>query len=63
MSHEDFRQQEGKNKIDLVIGGPPCQGFSLAGKRDVKDKRNYLYKKYLDLVLTIKLYLNNAKPV
>lgn len=43
-----------RNKIDLIIGGPPCQGFSLAGKRNVKDKRNYLYKKYLDVVLAIK---------
>lgn len=35
--------------IDLLIGGPPCQGFSLAGKRDVNDERNSLFKYYLDI--------------
>lgn len=37
--------------IDIIIGGPPCQGFSNAGKRDIKDPRNSLFmefKKYLD---------------
>ena len=35
--------------IDLFAGGPPCQGFSLAGKRDVNDNRNTLFQYYLKL--------------
>lgn len=31
------------NDIDIVIGGFPCQGFSMAGKRDLLDERNFLY--------------------
>ena len=37
--------------IDLIVGGPPCQGMSIAGKRDINDPRNSLfieYVKYLD---------------
>lgn len=35
---------EGKGmKLDVLIGGPPCQGFSVAGPRDMNDKRNLLY--------------------
>lgn len=30
-------------KIDVLVGGPPCQGFSLAGPRDENDERNTLY--------------------
>lgn len=30
-------------EIDVLVGGPPCQGFSLAGKREEFDKRNVLY--------------------
>lgn len=29
--------------IDVLVGGPPCQGFSLAGSRNINDKRNTLY--------------------
>lgn len=35
--------------IDLFAGGPPCQGFSLAGKRDVDDQRNTLFQYYLKI--------------
>jgi DNA (cytosine-5)-methyltransferase 1 len=37
-------------KIDIIFGGPPCQGFSLTGKRDVYDPRNQLYKDYARFV-------------
>jgi DNA (cytosine-5)-methyltransferase 1 len=37
-------------EIDVIIGGPPCQGFSLSGKRDVSDPRNALFKHYLRFV-------------
>lgn len=30
-------------KLDVLVGGPPCQGFSVAGPRDMNDKRNTLY--------------------
>lgn len=37
--------------VDLVVGGPPCQGFSQKGNRQgLKDERNYLFKKFLDVV-------------
>ncbi|OBB67096.1 DNA (cytosine-5-)-methyltransferase [Mycolicibacterium monacense] len=35
---------------DVVIGGPPCQGFSSLGSRDVHDPRNKLWKRYLEVV-------------
>lgn len=44
----------GENEIDLVIGGPPCQGFSLTGPRNFDDKRNSLYLAVLELVKTYK---------
>lgn len=33
-------------RADLIIGGPPCQGFSSLGKRDLEDERNFLWKEY-----------------
>jgi len=38
------------NRIDVLIGGPPCQGFSIAGKRLIDDPRNTLYKIYINLI-------------
>lgn len=36
--------------IDVIIGGPPCQGFSVAGKRIIDDDRNKLYKSFVRFV-------------
>lgn len=36
--------------IDVVIGGPPCKGFSIAGHRDPDDERNYLVGNFIDFV-------------
>lgn len=37
-------------KVDVIIGGPPCQGFSVAGKRIIDDVRNTLYKRFVSFV-------------
>lgn len=37
-------------KIDVVVGGPPCQGFSLTGTRDFDDRRNTLYLRMFGIV-------------
>ena len=44
-----------KVKLDVLIGGPPCQGFSIAGPRDRNDKRNFLYEAMVKLT-------DRAKP-
>ncbi|MCR5203708.1 MAG: DNA cytosine methyltransferase [Lachnospiraceae bacterium] len=40
--------------IDLMIGGPSCQGFSRAGRRDVNDPRNMLFGEYVRVISQIK---------
>lgn len=40
--------------VDVIIGGPPCQGFSLSGKRLLDDPRNILYKSFVRMVEYIK---------
>lgn len=37
-------------KAEVVIGGPPCQSFSLSGKRDVNDPRGQLVWRYIDVL-------------
>ncbi len=48
---EEWQMKANPSSIDIVIGGPPCQGFSLArGKRFVDDPRNSLYKYFVKTV-------------
>ena len=41
-------------KVDIVCGGPPCQGFSVAGLRNPHDPRNQLFKEYVRVVKHLK---------
>ena len=43
-----------KGKVDLIAGGPPCQGFSLAGRRNKDDPRNKLTAQYLEVVSLVR---------
>ncbi|HAX79300.1 MAG TPA: DNA (cytosine-5-)-methyltransferase [Cyanobacteria bacterium UBA11372] len=45
---------ERKSEIDLIIGGPPCQGFSIMGKNCVDDSRNQLVFHFCRLVCELK---------
>ncbi|KAA1242900.1 DNA cytosine methyltransferase [Aquimarina sp. RZ0] len=56
--------KELRNKIDLVAGGPPCQGFSTAGRRVENDNRNRLiisYIKFIRLVQPKVIFFENVK--
>ena len=48
--NEKMKELEGLSDISLVIGGPPCQGFSVAGKMDANDKRSQLIWSYLSVL-------------
>ena len=51
--HLDPKEVENKydiHEVSVIIGGPPCQGFSVAGKRIIDDDRNKLYKSFVKFV-------------
>lgn len=53
-----------RGKVDLIAGGPPCQGFSNAGKRNPDDPRNKLAEQYIEVVKIVQpkyLLLENVK--
>lgn len=59
-----------KGDADVIIGGPPCQGFSMAGSRIregfIDDPRNYLFKHYFNVVKTVKpkaFVMENVKGI
>ncbi len=56
-----------KKKVNMVVGGPPCQGFSLKGKNLGKDdSRNFLFLEYLAIVKELKpevFVIENVKNI
>ena len=57
LTPEKFQELYNKDniQIDLIVGGPPCQAYSMGGKRDPKDPRSSLFMEYIK-------YLNYFKP-
>jgi DNA (cytosine-5)-methyltransferase 1 len=50
----DIRKFKPRGNFDIVVGGPPCQGFSTAGKGDPNDERNFLWREYFRVVVAVK---------
>lgn len=57
ISNDEIKKLIGNKKIDVIIGGPPCQGFSIAGKigrNFIDDERNQLFKEFVRFVEAVK---------
>lgn len=52
--YETVRKQLNGRHLDIVAGGFPCQGFSMAGNRIIDDPRNSLYKELIEVVVELK---------
>lgn len=57
ISNDEIKSIVGNQQIDVIIGGPPCQGFSIAGKigrNFIDDERNQLFREFVRFVEVIK---------
>lgn len=64
LSHYKDKLSELSGEVDLIAGGPPCQGFSPAGKRNPRDPRNRMAERYIEVVKILKpkfLLLENVR--
>lgn len=50
----EIRDSIGSSKVDVIVGGPPCQGFSNMGNKNSGDPRNLLFESYVRIVHDIK---------
>lgn len=57
IDNDKIKQLIGNNSVDIIVGGPPCQGFSIAGKigrNFIDDDRNRLFKEFVRFVDLLK---------
>lgn len=55
-----------RGAVTMIVGGPPCQGFSLAGRRNESDSRNSLFKAYMHIVQAVQplfILLENVQGI
>lgn len=50
LSEKKLKELLKNQKVDMVVGGPPCQGFSTVGRGQVGDERNQLFKEFVRIV-------------
>ena len=55
-----------RGEVDAVVGGPPCQGYSVNGRRDIDDPRNTLFQHYVEVVNAVRprvVLLENVRGI